>query len=384
MNKLVIFLYIDALNSSIITHKNTPFLLNLTKKYFYKKLENVPGYSFAIQSCLLSGKYPEETNLWMPYYYDPKRSPLLFKMLKKAGDSLPLKKILPINYLLLHATRKFFLKKGVHANNIPFGIIDRIAIYPYYYMSEIPFFGKLKRLMIEKNETILTYLGPPKIRSNFYHSLLEHLDTAKYEKQVVMVYDDALDGLGHRFGPNSDQYISYVRSLDRVLMVLYKKLRIISGDQFTFIVFTDHGQCERKHTLDIISELDKKALEFGHDYISFVDATIALFWVKNEHIKEKLLDILRETQMGVILNEQLKKKYHILFNDRRYGEIIFVLKPGNIFYPNFFSPFSAMKGLHGYLPETDVQKAHILSNKEFSPRVTHIKNIKDLLLDVSS
>jgi len=87
---------------------------------------------------------------------------------------------------------------------------------------------------------------------------------------------------------------------------------------------------------------------------------------------------------GVVIDEDRRKKYHMEFKDDRYGEIIYVLKPGRTFFPNFFSPFGAMKGLHGYLPEEDVQKAFLISNINFSHSFKHVKDFKDLVLNISS
>jgi len=361
-----------------------PFLSGLTTKYFFKKLRNVPGYSFAIQSCMLSGKYPDETGLWMPYYYAPEKSPLLFKLLKKVGTLLPLEQVPLFNYLILRTTRKFFLRKGVHANNIPLRMIDRITLYPYYYLCELPFFENLRKLLMEKNQTMLSYLGPPQKSTSLYSSVFEYLKTSKYEKQVVIAYDDKLDGLGHIFGPNSYQYLSYAQSLDQVLSVLYKKLKMIFGKEFTFVVFSDHGQCKQIRTLDILSELNTKGLKFDDDYFCFIDATIALIWPKNESVEVRLLDVLKQIHLGEVVNEQLKEKYHIKFNDKRYGEIVFVLNPGITFFPNFFSSFRGMKGLHGYLPEKDVQNAFLISNKKPPFQINHVKDMRKLLLKFSS
>lgn len=381
MNKLKVFLYIDALNYDLITPKIMPFLHDFSQKYFSKKLKNVPGYSFAIQACLLSGKYPDETNLWMPYYYDPEKSPFLFKVLKKIGGYLPLCRVPFLNYLILYATRKVFLRNGVHVNNIPFRIIDKIAIYPFYYLYEFPFFKAMQMSLMEKYGIKLTYLGPPKIKTRFYYHLIEYLKKSKYDKQLIILYDDALDGLGHKFGPKSEQYLNYVKYLDRVLMVLYKKLKNISRDEFTFTVFSDHGQCEQTNTIDIISKLGKEDLKFYNDYICFVDATIALFWPKNEKIKIKLLNVLREIKMGKVFDKEIKHRYHLRFNDERYGEIFFILNPGITFFPNFFSSFAAFRGLHGYSPETEVQKALLISNKDIGSRISHVKDIRKLLLE---
>jgi len=156
------------------------------------------------------------------------------------------------------------------------------------------------------------------------------------------------------------------------------------GKNLAFFVFSDHGQCELAHSLDLLSELEKRALHFVEDYLCFIDATMALFWPQNEVIKEKILKVLAEIKIGKVINEDLREHYHIKFNDKRFGEIIFVLKPRETFFPNFFSPFSAMRGLHGYLPEDEVQKGFLISSKQFSYPPQHVKDLRNLLLEVSA
>ena len=384
MRKIVIFFYIDALNSSFITPSIMPFLSDLATDRYYKELENVLGYSFAMQSCMLSGKYPEENNHWMPYFYSPENSSMLFKTFKKVGTVFPLDRLPLIRHLTVRQTRSFFLKDGVHANNIPLRVIDKIALYPYYYMCELPFFYELAKILDKKYQVPLAYLGPPKTKRPIYVPLLEHIKASHHENELIMTYDDMLDGIGHRFGPYSTECLHYAKSVDRVLLSVYQKLKNVFEKDFTFIVFSDHGQCEQSHSLDLLPKFGQKGLKFGDDYVCFIDATLALFWPRNEAVEEKMLNILGRIGSGKVIDENLQKKYHIRFNDTRYGEIIFVLEPGVTFFPNFFSPFGSMKGLHGYLPEEEVQKSFLISNKKLSLHLSHVKDIADLLLNLFS
>ena len=384
MKNLVVFFYIDALNSSFLNSDIMPFLSSLATKHSYCELENVIGYSFAIQSCMLSGKYPEETNHWLPYFYSPQESPIFFKALNKIGAIFPIDRLPSLRHLTVGQTRRFISKQGVHINNVPFHIIDKLALYSYYYMYELPFFHELKELLEKKYQTSLTYMGPPKIKKHLYKSLLKYIRASNYEKEFIIAYEDALDGLGHKFGPYSTECLYYAKSLDRVLLEVYQKLERRFGKNFTFLVFSDHGQCEQMHNLNLLSELDRATLNLGDDYFCLLDATMALFWAKNKVEKEKVLGVLRKIKIGRVIDECLQKKYHIRFNDERYGEIIFALKPGGTFFPNFFSPLSAMRGLHGYLPEDDVQKGFLISDKKFSYDFRHVKDFRNSTLDIFS
>lgn len=382
MKNLVVFFYIDALNSSFLVPDVMPFLSSLATQHSYYELENVPGYSFAIQSCMLSGKYPEETDHWLPYFYSPQKSPIMFKTLNKIGAVFPLDRLPTLRWLVVDQTRHFLLEEGVRINNVPLRIIDKLALYPYYYMCELPFFHELKKQLERKCQASLTYIGPPKTRKHLYESLLKYIKASDYEKEFIITYDEALDGLGHKFGPYSTECLHYAKSLDRILLRLYQKLKKSFGKDLTFFVFSDHGQCEQTHHLNLLLELGRKTLDLGEDYLCFVDATLALFWPKNKIVKEKIFKVLREIKIGKVIDESLQKKYHIRFNDQRYGEIIFLLKPGGTFFPNFFSPFSAMKGLHGYLPEDEVQKGFLISSKKSSHPYRHVKDFRNLLLDI--
>lgn len=383
MKNLVVFLYIDALNSSFLKPDVMPFLSNFAAKHYYQVLENVFGYSFAIQSCMLSGKYPDENSHWLPYFYAPQKSPMIFKTLNKIGKVIPVDRFPIIRHLTVGRARSFILEEGVRVNNVPFSIIDKLALYPYYYMCELPFFNELKELLEKKYQVPLTYIGPPDVKRHFYESLLKHVQESPNEKELIIVYDDALDGLGHKFGPYSTECISYAKSLDNALLRTYQKLKKSFGKNLKFLIFSDHGQCEQVYRVNILAELGRFGLNLGEDYLCFIDATLALFWSQNETKKQKILKGLQKIKLGTLIEDKHRKHYHINFNDNRFGEIIFALKLGGTFFPNFFSPFGAMKGLHGYLPEENVQKAFLISNEKPHMQLTHVKDIKPLLHSLS-
>jgi len=306
----------------------------------------------------------------------------LFKTLNKIGTIFPLDSLQSLRSLMVMGTRKFFVKNGAQANNIPLCEIDKMAVYPYYYMCELPFFFELKESLEKTSQTALTYLGPPKIRTSLHASLIQYIETSEHENEVIIAYDDALDGLGHMLGPHAFQCQCYAKSVDRTLCAIYRKLTNAFGEHVTLFFFSDHGQTELSYQLDLLSEFDRRGLKLGDDYLCFVDATLALFWPKNYEIKRKIFDILGGIEGGKVIDEALKRKYHINFDDKRYGEMVFVLKPGGSFVPNFFSPFGAMKGLHGYLPEEDVQKGFLISDKKFSYNLEHVKDVKSFLLNI--
>ena len=136
-------------------------------------------------------------------------------------------------------------------NNIHSSVISKLDVYPYFYMCELPFFHRLRNLLSEERQTALTYIGPPQIKTNIYDPLLKYVDYSKHEKELIIAYDDRLDMLGHGFGPNSINCLQYAEFLDSALRMSYQKIKKRFGNNFTFIIFSDHGQCEQTNTIII-------------------------------------------------------------------------------------------------------------------------------------
>jgi hypothetical protein len=385
MKKLILFFYIDALNHDVITPSVMPFLSNLMENNYYQEVENVLGYSFAIQSSMLSGKYPDESLHWMPYFFSPEKSSLLFKTITKLGHVFPIDNAPPLRYLVERFSSEFFMKKGVKANNTPTSVMDRISIYPYYYINELPFYNELKQFLQIEYSSSLDYFGPPKMRGDeVYRLLLERFKkNADDNVEFLIIYEDRLDNIGHGFGPYSDNYKKFARYLDKILMGIYRKVKNSLGQNVIFFFFSDHGQYQFINSLDIISSLAREHVMFMKDYICFIDATLTLFWPMGNSNRDKIESILSFTEEGILIGEKLREKYHLKFGQNKmYGDLIYVLKPGWTFFPNFFSCFGTMKGLHGYLPENHAQKALLISDETCELRICHVKDIRNLIVEL--
>ncbi|KAK3887367.1 hypothetical protein Pcinc_008485 [Petrolisthes cinctipes] len=98
------------------------------------------------------------------------------------------------------------------------------------------------------NGTNVTHQVPFKPNSNFR----EKVDTAVMwmthshpQANLVMIYHDQPDQVGHAYGPNSPQVIKELKKLDDDLGYLYRKLEIFElRDVVDIIVLSDHGMSE--------------------------------------------------------------------------------------------------------------------------------------------
>jgi len=389
MREIIVFLFLDALPYERIFTR-MPSLSNFCTKGTFRVLSNVLGYSFAIHSTMLSGTYPDENNLWLPYYFSPETSP--FKFLDHVPNLLT--NFLDKGWLPRYGIRELSRliqvdggKKTI-ARNIPFSILSYFDFYPNWYMNESPFFQELRR-HLSKRDTKLLYLGPPKQKSNLYRTFLnclkeEFRDKEKNSNTIFLLYDDKLDDYSHTYGPDSEEASAYLVYLDRTLDEIFKILKIkLDEDGSRVIVFSDHGHATIRQTVDILNYLSKQGLRLGKDFLCFIDATLALFWVEDGKMLEKLMASLNRLKVGKIINEDLRRKYRIDFHHRLYGDIFYVLPPGYMFFPNFWGRIRPMKGAHGYEPEFPCQKAFFATNLKYSTIPGHVKDIRSVIAGLS-
>jgi len=387
MREIIVFLYLDALPYEKIFTK-MPSLSNFCTKGTFRILSSVLGYSFAIHSTMLSGTYPDENNLWLPYYFSPDTSP--FKFLDYVPNLLT--NFLDKSWVPRCGIRELSRLIHIHggkitiAGNIPLSILSYFDFYPCYYFNESPFFQELRRSLLERG-TELLYLGPPKQRSNLYSTFLNRLkeefrDKERNIKTIFLLYDDKLDGYSHTYGPDSEEASAYLVYLDKTFDEIYKILKTELGDRSRVIIFSDHGHATVRQTVDVLSYLSKKGLRLGKDFLCFIDATLALFWVEDEKMLKRLMDSLNQLKVGKIINGDLRRKYRIDFRHRLYGDIFYVLPPGYIFFPNFWGKIP-MKGAHGYEPESPCQKAFFATNLECSTIPGYVKDIRSVIAGLS-
>lgn len=372
-SKLILFVYIDALdfNKLNLLWSRTSFFRIVDTVL---PLNNIPGYSFGIQSTLLTSRLPQEHKHWMPYIYLGKEMKGKEKDMERIKKALtPIKRLLPLKFRFNSKVVELMFTQSnntIHRiitgrkallSSIPLEWFDRIYVYPYYYMNESPFFKVLEREIRRKGYQV-HYLG---------HSLsncIEKLTNAllesyrrSYEKVLLFLYIDDLDRLGHRYGAFTSYYLNTVLCIDAFLHKVSKSCESISKD-FVLLTFSDHGICDTAGKVDLVRIL-KRIIE----YVEFavIDATLAFVWLKEGSHVDDVISYL-ELQLGdqaiiftPLYNKRELERYGVYFNNREYGDIIIQLKPCRIFYPNFYSSLWWLKALHGFWPTEEVQKSFL-------------------------
>ncbi len=372
---LPLFIFIDALGWEIIKHD--PFGRSWAP--YRRRLTSVFGYSSACVPSILSGSWPVDHRNWCYFVYDPAHSP--FRSLR------------PLRWLPARITsRRIFrrwLSKLVKAQLKFRGYFDLYNI-PFRHISLFDFTEKRSPLQpggMNRGANIFDFLqmrSIPYCVSDPARSETENLatliDDLKAERvDFAFLYWPELDGLLHQVGNQSAEIPSrllvYAQRIERLLAVArehYQEVRLY--------IFGDHGMANCTEFLDLKAQVEALPVRLGRDYVVVYDSTMARFWFFNERARREITRLLRQVPEGRILPDTELEELRVLFPDRYFGELIFLVREGVLIVPSHMGerPIYAM---HGYHPNDKHSYAALLTNRADLPaEVTAIPHMFQLMV----
>ena len=359
--QLSLFIMIDAYGWEI--QSRFPILQKTAPQA--QKLESVFGYSSTCVPSILSGRWPDEHRNWCYFVYDPKGSPFKqlawLKWLPKALTSRR-----RVRRLLTKSFQSYLGFKGY---------FDLYNI-PFQYISKFDFTEKKSPLkpngmnhgsniadLLKKTNTP-HFIGDPLVPEKETHQQA----TKKIVDESIefaFIYWAGLDGLLHRVGNQSEDvprqlaiYEEWINQLMQSASSHYEKVNLH--------VFSDHGMANCTRYLDLMSKIDSLGLTFCEDYAAVFDSTMARFWFFNENARNSITDLLNTIPQGRILPDDELKKMRTFFEDKYFGEIIFLVQEGVLIVPSHMGerPITAM---HGYHPNDEQSYATLLTNRKNLP-----------------
>src|SRR3954468_10314938 len=336
---LPLFIMIDACGWEIV--KNDPFGKDFAPHR--RKLESVFGYSSTCVPSILSGRWPVEHRNWCYFVYDPANSPFRmlrpFQWLPKAITSRRIFRRL----LTKLVKRRLNFKGYFDLYNIPF---KHISLYDFTEKK-----SPLKPAGMNRGPNIFDFLTRrhiPYFGSDPDKSERENLDDLKEkvvneEVDFAFLYWPGLDGLLHAVGNQSPEIPARLRSYENWIQELlgcasqhYREIRLY--------VFSDHGMANCDELLDLKKKIEDLPIEMERDYAVVYDSTMARFWFFNERARDLVTRALRAVPQGRILSDEELRSMKALFEDRYFGELIFLVKEGVLIVPSHMGerPIRAM------------------------------------------
>jgi len=198
------------------------------------------------------------------------------------------------------------------------------------------------------------------------------------ESSFGFLYLTELDALIHRVGTNHVLVQEKIRSYEQKIKKLYEE--ISSKSKLNLYIFSDHGQADVHTTIDIEQKINYLGLKFGKDYVAYYDSTMARFWFLRPTAEIPIRDELGKINDGKILADSELDVLGALWDDRRFGDMIFLMNPGVLIVPSFMGK-TATAAIHGYHPDDLSADAVFMATKSLSSEPKHIADIFGLMVN---
>ena len=371
---LPLFFMVDACGWEIIRNDSFGQSFAPTRK----KLESVFGYSSTCVPSILSGRWPVEHRNWCYFVYDPANSP--FRSLR------------PLRWLPTAVTsRRIFrrwLTKFVKVQLKFRGYFDLYNI-PFRYIHLFDFTEKKSPLQpggMNRGPNIFDFLqkrGLPYFVTDTTKSEEQNRDDliAAIEAESIgfaFQYWAGLDGLLHQVGNQSPEVPAKLRIYEQWIDQLLDAARQHYREVHLY-VFSDHGMANCDELLDLKAVIDALPVQMEKDYAVVYDSTMARFWFFNNRARRLITDALKQVSQGRIVPDEELKSLHALFEDRAFGETIFLVREGVLIVPSHMGE-RPIRAMHGYHPTDKHSYASLLTNQPAIPEdVTHIPHIYRLM-----
>lgn len=355
-----VFVLIDALGWNLL--KDRSFLPDILP--YRRRLRTILGFSSGAIPTILTGLPPAATGHWNLFYYDPAGSP--FRWLRPLG-------FLPDSILNHRVTRKILKEMGRRVLGL--GPLFECCVAPRF----LPYFN-----WVEKRN-IYGYNGIETARSFFdelaraavphriysYHDcgdaeILRRAgaDLARGADAVYFLYLCEMDHFLHEHREDARKIEERLAWYEVQLRQLYRTATA-NCSRLSFSVFSDHGMAPVRERYDLVRDVRSLGFRMPGDYLAVYDSTMARFWFFNEQARAGITAHLRESRCGRILSDQELRQHGVFFEDRRFGELIFLLEAGYMIGDGDFNgPRWDPAGMHGYHPDDADSDAAFLSNHE--------------------
>lgn len=376
MKKIIIQFFVSGFGWEI--YKKYGFLDNLLSHS--APLESVLGFSSATDPSLFCGEYPQKHGHWFNYYYDKKRSP--FKNLSLMYNITP-----AFFQPLFYVEKIKKLMEKIVKNNKRYTGSFNFYNMPLGYLKYFNYKGKKSYFStgaFQFCDSIFDQLSFRSVqRFISFHSNSDEKNCReaikvikKGEVSYVFVYLPNLDSMLHGYGLEHEIIEEKLAFLEKLLRRTYKVAQGIY-QEVDICVYSNHGMADVHHLSNLPRQIEKLPFQYGEDYLAIYDGTIARFWFYNPQSCQGITNFLSENKTGTILSDAELQKMGVFFPHKKFGELIFLLKPHFLMVPSHFYQFM-VRGMHGYNPQDPYSHALLLSNNSIDANITSITDIKKM------
>ncbi len=358
-SRLNVFVLIDALGWEIIKERS---FLN-AELPIRQPLKTVLGYSSGAIPTILTGLPPAQNGHWNMLYYDPNGSPFRWlRWLSFLPDGLvdnrvsrKLIKELGRRLLGMGPLFECCVSPGLLAK---FNWVEKLNIYAEGGIpNSVSIFDTLRRRAISYR----SYSYHTRTDAEIVRQAGDDIQSANIE--FLFIYLSEFDRFLHGYRDNSAAVTERLAWYDHHLREVFN-VAIKTDPEASFTIVSDHGMTEVHSRYDLLGKIDGLGFKMPKDYLAVYDSTMARFWFFNPAARASVVSELEETSCGRIVDDEELERLGILFSDRRYGEVIFLLDPGWLMARSDFNgDHWKPVGMHGFHPSDRDSDAIFLSNR---------------------
>lgn len=335
----------------------------------------IPTFGFEPDGAYIAGLYPDEADGGAQFWYDQTVSP--FSFLGQWARVINLLPDLPertLRKLIKCIAKRRCSSPTLSTARIPFHLLKYFD-FPMRCRMDKPNFVKSDSIfdLLRKTGRKWLYHGTPDYKVDLDSIITRIEEDLSPPLEFAFFHVGDLDRVGHEHGPESGQIRAALKRVDKGIEHIVK----VAKERFEevhLVIMGDHGMMEVNRHLDIWTELKKLPVKLEKDYLVFLDSTMARFWFFSDRAEDLITDMLDDLAGGHIISQVEKDKYHLNYSHNKFGDIIFLVDPGVLVFPNFYQNRKPVKGMHGYAPETPEQQSALLIH---SPKVKEAKRFEE-------
>ncbi len=368
-----LFFFIDAFGWEVY-QRNHFFLQDKIRDT--RRLDTILGYSSACDPSIISGLLPSEHGMWSSFYYSPNTCP--YRWLRFLS-------ILP-SALVNRGRVRYWMSRVIKKLH---GFTGYFMIYNVPFRL-LPFFDYCEKRSIwheglVRGKTIFNRLDAQGIPYSVHQSgtsdqeRFERLRKQLASGSIGLAYVSLgrLDALMHAKGNAGPEVTELLHWYDQQIRETIATAET-AYETVSWYVFTDHGMHNTTGAYDLIGDVSRLGLKHGKDYVAFYDATMGRFWTLNDQARTALKGLLSTHSQGRLVDDAELKELGIFFEDRQYGDLIFLMNPAVQIVPSYMGS-KRMPGLHGYHPSEPDSSASLLSNRSLPDSLKRINQIYSLM-----
>ena len=383
----IVVLLVDALGWDAVEEgASGPWLADLLPHR--RPLTTILGFSSGALPALLTGTWPRQNGRWLMYRRAAGPTPLsvarLFAALPaRVRRSYKVSRLL--HAAVARSVRGYFALYDIPWGRLP--LLDLPERRDLYAPGAVPGHPTWFDDWAERRYAVQVWdwRAPEAANADAFLAACERPGA-----DVLFWYTPAQDALRHRYGNGAPEVLAHLDRLGETLRSAVERLGRQGGAPWVY-VFSDHGMSEVTFHADLMAEVDAAvgaggaaAHGEGRDWLAFYDSTVARFWWlqprARESVRPKIRSRLDAVGAGSWLSEEECRRYGVDFADRRFGEDIYVLRPGGLIVPSYMGR-DAVRGMHGYRPEEPTSRAIFLSNRPAPDDVRHVVDVRAHLLE---